>query len=90
MMRSVIGVYSLNNAARPLIPTKRKESLLAESRLPKASRISRNSNTSRGHLCILSQKYFPIASVDREKSENHYINIYFMHFALKGKVLKSN
>ena len=36
VMRSVIGVYSLNNAARPLIPTKRKESLLAESRLPAA------------------------------------------------------
>ena len=33
----------------------------------------RNSNTLRGHLCILSQKYFPIASVDREKSENLYI-----------------
>ena len=33
--------------------------------------------------CISSQKYFPIASVDREKSENHS-DIYFMAFALKG------
>ena len=32
-------------------------------------------------------KYFSIASVDREKSENHNY-IYFMAFALKGKVLK--
>ena len=47
----------------------------------------RHSNTLRGHLCILSQKYFPIASVDREKSENHN-DIYFMAFALKEKVLK--
>ena len=31
-------------------------------------------------------KNFPVASVDREKSE--IINIYFMAFALKGKVLK--
>ena len=46
--------------------------------------ISRNSNTSRG---ILSRKYFPITSVDREKSEYHN-GIYFMVFALKGKVLK--
>ena len=46
------------------------------------------SNTSRGHLCILSQNiYFPIASVVRDKSENHN-DIYFMAFALKGKVLK--
>ena len=47
--------------------------------------ISRNSNTSRGHQCILRPKYFPITSVDREKSEKH---IYFMAFALKGTVLK--
>ena len=46
--------------------------------------ISRNSNTSRGYQCILNQKYFPIASVDRE---NHN-DIYFMAFALKGTVLK--
>ena len=39
------------------------------------------SDTSRGHL---SRKYFPIASVDREKSDNHN----FMAFALKGTVLK--
>ena len=47
--------------------------------------ISRISNTSRGHLCILSRKYFPIAS-DSVDRENH--NIYIMAFALKGKVLK--
>ena len=44
-------------------------------------------NTSRGHQCILSRKYFPITLVDREKSENHN-DIYFMAFALKGTVLK--
>ena len=44
--------------------------------------ISRNSNTSKGHLCILR-----IFSVDREKLEDHN-EIYFMAFALKGKVLK--
>ena len=49
--------------------------------------ISRNSNTLRGHLCIESRKYFLIASVDREKSED-YSDIYFMAFALKGKVLQ--
>ena len=32
-------------------------------------------------------KLFPIASVDRKKSENHN-DIYFMAFALKGKVLQ--
>ena len=32
-------------------------------------------------------KKIPIASVDREKSENHNY-FYFMAFALKGKVLK--
>ena len=37
-----------------------------------------NFNTSRGHLCILSRKYFLIASLDREKSENHSV-IHFMH-----------
>ena len=57
-----------------------------QSSLKSAVAISRNSNTSRA-LCILSQKYFPIASVDREKSKNHN-NIYFMAFALKGTVLK--
>ena len=31
------------------------------------------SNTSREHRCILSRKYFPIASVDREKSEYHNV-----------------
>ena len=31
--------------------------------------ISRNSNTSRGHLCILSWKYFRIASVDSGRSK---------------------
>ena len=41
--------------------------------------ISRNSNTLKGHQCILSRNYFPITSVDRE---------YFMAFALKGAVLK--
>ena len=35
----------------------------------------------------LSRKYFPIASVDREKSENHDY-IFFMAFSLKEKVLK--
>ena len=40
-----------------------------------------------GHQCILSRKYFPIASMDRDKSENHN-DIYFMAFALKGTVLK--
>ena len=43
--------------------------------------------TSRGHLCILSRIYFPIASLVREKSEN-YNDIYNMAFALKGKMLK--
>ena len=38
-------------------------------------------------LCILSRKYFPIASVDREKSED-YDDSYFIAFALKGEVLK--
>ena len=32
-------------------------------------------------------KYFPIASLDREKSENHN-DIYFMAIALNGKVKK--
>ena len=49
--------------------------------------ITRISNTSRGHLCILSRKYFPITLVDREKSGDHN-EIYFMAFALKEKVLK--
>ena len=49
--------------------------------------ISRNSNTLKGHQCILSRNYFPITSVDREKLENHN-DIYFMAFALKGAVLK--
>ena len=49
--------------------------------------ISRNSNTSRGHHCILSRKYFSIASLDREKLENHN-DLYSMAFALKGTVLK--
>ena len=40
--------------------------------------------TSKGHLCIVSRKYFPIASLDRENSND----IYFMAFVLKGKVLK--
>ena len=45
------------------------------------------SNTSGEHRCILSRKYFPIASVDRDKSE--YDNdICFMAFALKAKVLR--
>ena len=35
----------------------------------------------------LKSKIFPIASVDREKSENHN-DMYFMAFALKGTVLK--
>ena len=39
-----------------------------------------------GHQCILSRKYFPIASLDRDKSENHN-DICFMAFALKGTVL---
>ena len=39
----------------------------------------------RGHLGILSRKYFPITSVDREKSEDHNV----MAFALKEKVLKN-
>ena len=47
--------------------------------------ISRNSNTSRGHQCILSPKYFPIASLDKEKSDNHN-DIHFMAFAPKEKV----
>ena len=45
------------------------------------------SNTSREHRCILSRKYFPIASVDREKSEYHN-DICFVAFALKAKVSK--
>ena len=49
--------------------------------------IPRNSNTWRVHLCILSRKYFPIASVDREKSQDHN-DIYFMAFGLKVKVIK--
>ena len=39
-------------------------------------------------LFILSRIYVPIASMDREKSENHN-DIYFMAFALKGNVPKN-
>ena len=61
--------------------------LMHASTLIQASVPIQKFQSSRGHLCILSQKYFPIASVDREKLENHNY-IYFMAFALKGKVLK--
>ena len=44
--------------------------------------------SSRGHLCILSRKYFPIAAVDREKSENHN-HIYFMAFGKLSEKLIS-
>ena len=44
------------------------------------SSISTNSNTSTGHPCILSRKYFPIASLDREQLENHnYIYLWHLH-----------
>ena len=35
----------------------------------------------------LSRKYFPVAPLHREKSEDQN-GIYFMAFALKGEVLK--
>ena len=35
------------------------------------SAVSIISSTSRRHLCIISGKYFPIALLDREQSENH-------------------
>ena len=40
-----------------------------------------------GHLRILSRKYFPIASLNKENSGDHH-DMHFMALALEGKVAK--